>query len=154
PALGTTRSGLPTTLTALVARCLEKDPSRRPSSVSEILQTLDGITTPSEITPRVSMPARVRMSRVRWIAAAVAFLGALVATWLAARTPATTSGMTRTIVVMPFDNLGSASDAYFADGVSEEIASRLGQIPGMRVVGRASAARFKASNRSAEDVAR
>ena len=42
----------------------------------------------------------------------------------------------RTVVVMPFENLGSPSDAYFVDGVSEEIAGQLSRLPGVKVIGR------------------
>jgi TolB-like protein len=42
----------------------------------------------------------------------------------------------RTVVVIPFENLGNAADAYFADGVSEEIANQLAQLPGVKVIGR------------------
>lgn len=42
----------------------------------------------------------------------------------------------RTIVVMSFENLGAASDAYFADGLSEEIADQLSRLPGVKVIGR------------------
>ncbi len=42
----------------------------------------------------------------------------------------------RTVVVMPFENLGSPSDAYVADGVSEEIASQLSRLSGVKVIGR------------------
>jgi TolB-like protein/Flp pilus assembly protein TadD len=42
----------------------------------------------------------------------------------------------RTVVVMPFENLGNAADAYFVDGVSDAIANELAQLPGVKVIGR------------------
>ena len=33
------------------------------------------------------------------------------------------------IVVLPFENLGAADDEYFADGMTDEIRSRLGGCP-------------------------
>jgi TolB-like protein len=44
-----------------------------------------------------------------------------------------------TIAVLPFEDLSPERDqGYFADGIAEEILSRLAEIPGLRVIGRAS----------------
>lgn len=47
------------------------------------------------------------------------------------------------LVVMPFDNLGSAEDDYFADGVVEEITSALSRIRDFFVVARQSAFTYR-----------
>jgi TolB-like protein/Tfp pilus assembly protein PilF len=47
------------------------------------------------------------------------------------------------IAIMPFDNLGDASDAYFADGVVEEITSTLSRIRDFFVIARQSTFTFK-----------
>lgn len=47
------------------------------------------------------------------------------------------------VVVMPFDNLGDASDEYFADGVVEEITAALSRIRDFFVIARQSAFTFK-----------
>ena len=47
------------------------------------------------------------------------------------------------IAVMPFDNLGDASDEYFADGVVEEITSALSRIRDFFVIARQSTFTFK-----------
>ena len=39
----------------------------------------------------------------------------------------------RMIVVLPFENLGAADDEYFADGMTEEITSRLAAMDGLGV---------------------
>jgi TolB-like protein/Flp pilus assembly protein TadD len=45
---------------------------------------------------------------------------------------------TPSLAVLPFENLGRAEDAYFADGMTEEISSRLGELSGLRIIGRQS----------------
>jgi TolB-like protein len=47
------------------------------------------------------------------------------------------------VAVMPFDNLGDASDEYFADGVVEEITAALSRIRDFFVIARQSAFTFK-----------
>ena len=36
------------------------------------------------------------------------------------------------VAVLPFENLGDSSDAYFADGVSDEIRGKMSQTRGTR----------------------
>jgi len=50
----------------------------------------------------------------------------------------------RSIAVLPFTNLGADPDSdYFSDGLAEEILNALAQVPGLRVVARASAFAFR-----------
>jgi serine/threonine protein kinase len=46
------------------------------------------------------------------------------------------------IVVIPFENLGSTDDEYFATGMTEEITSRLASVSGLGVISRNSAAQY------------
>ena len=50
------------------------------------------------------------------------------------------------IVVLPFENLGEPEDKYFADGMTEEITSRLAALNGLGVISRTSALQY-AENR-------
>ncbi len=52
------------------------------------------------------------------------------------------------IAVLPFKNLGDPDDAYFADGVSEELMSRLAGIKSFGVISRQSAAKFADSDKT------
>jgi len=54
-----------------------------------------------------------------------------------------TPGVAAKIVVLPFDNLGDPDDQYFADGMTEEIASRLATLDGIGVISRTSALQYK-----------
>ncbi len=60
---------------------------------------------------------------------------------------------TRTIIVLPFDNLGSPDDEYFANGITDEITSRLGLIKSFSIISPLSASRFKESGKSMEELA-
>ena len=65
--------------------------------------------------------------------------------------PSTSS---RSVVVVPFDNLGNPADAYFAAGMSDEIAGQLARLPGLEVIGREGVKRFQNSQESPRDIAR
>ena len=42
------------------------------------------------------------------------------------------------VAVLPFENLGSGEDEYFADGITEEITARLAGLHGLGVISRTS----------------
>ncbi len=64
------------------------------------------------------------------------------------------SGEIRTkLVVLPFENLGAAEDEYFADGVTEEITSRLSEIPELGVISRTSAMQYKGTEKNLSTIA-
>src|SRR4051794_1552789 len=102
------RASLPSALSALVMRCLEKRPADRPQSASEIVHALDDITTPSGgMTPTGTHPVAAvgksvgRSRRWGWIAAVVAVV-VVIAGWLfAARTGGTAK--LPSIAVLPTD---------------------------------------------------
>jgi len=53
----------------------------------------------------------------------------------------------KSIAVLPFENLSDdKNNAYFSDGITEEILNALAQIPGLKVAARRSAFQFKGSN--------
>jgi TolB-like protein/Flp pilus assembly protein TadD len=85
---------------------------------------------------------------VAWTGAGAAVLVLIVAA-LAVRSRVVAPGAAAperpTLVVLPFQNLGAPEDEYFADGISEEITSRLAQISGLGVISRQSATQYKGS---------
>jgi serine/threonine-protein kinase len=151
--LAAARPELPPDVAALVMQCLAKDPADRPVGASELLTRLSAATTPGSLRAPGPMNRR-RMSSTRWaIAAAIALLLGVVAFVTYTRRN-TLSDSKRTVVVVPFSNLGDPADAYFAEGVSDEIAGQLARLPGVQVIGREGVQRFRGSTRSARDIAR
>ena len=64
--------------------------------------------------------------------------------------PATTDR--KRIVVLPFKNLGSAEDEYFASGISEEITTRLAAVSGLGVISRKSAIHYTNSDKTIAEI--
>ncbi|HKV77203.1 MAG TPA: tetratricopeptide repeat protein [Candidatus Sulfotelmatobacter sp.] len=70
--------------------------------------------------------------------------------WLRQRRPGTAASQESSIVVLPFLNLTvNQDDEYLSDGLADELTGSLSRIPGLRVIARTSAFKFKGK---AEDV--
>ena len=87
-----------------------------------------------------------------WRNATFGGVGALVfwavtASILAARVPAAGAAASSgsRIAVIPFENQGAASDAYFADGISDEVRGKLAEINGITVTASTSAGQYRGS---------
>jgi TolB-like protein/Tfp pilus assembly protein PilF len=58
------------------------------------------------------------------------------------------------IVVLPFENLGSPHDEYFASGITDEISSRLAAVSGLQPISRMSARRYVGTDKSIQEIGR
>jgi serine/threonine-protein kinase len=142
PAVTAKRGDTPPGLADLIAQCLEKDPGKRPQSGTELVQRLADVnttpTTPINVRrPRRGLGALIAVSAVLLIAA-----GADV---LFGRAGATNDGgSARTLAVLPFANVGGDSaQEYFADGLTDELSTVLGKVPGVQITARSSAYKYK-----------
>jgi TolB-like protein len=64
-------------------------------------------------------------------------------------------GPIRSLAVLPLENLSKdASEDYFADGVTEELITQLGQIRSLRVISRTSVMTYKSDRKSLTEIAR
>ncbi|MGI9190445.1 MAG: adenylate/guanylate cyclase domain-containing protein, partial [Longimicrobiaceae bacterium] len=151
-----------------VCRQLRRYPEFRFECVGE--QTLRGVAVPItayllqpgerlQAPPQRGRGQRLRpfsaLAHRRWIIAAVALVllaGIAFAAqrYLAVRTAQATP--TR-LAVLPFDNLGPDQEAYFADGVTEEITDRLSSIGGLEVIANTSAKTYKQTQKPIRTIA-
>jgi serine/threonine-protein kinase len=58
------------------------------------------------------------------------------------------------LAVLPFENLGPGDDAYFAQGVSDELTTRLTSVAGVRVIAAASTRRYRNTTKSRAEIGR
>ena len=141
------RRNVPSRLASLVMRCLEKRPADRPQNASEIVDALDAMThseegVRSDVAGHASIRARLTESRYAVRVSVVAVIIVLaVGALLASRDKRPESPTPTSIAVIPFRNLGGATEnEFFSEGMTEEIADALAQVPGLRVAARTSAA--------------
>jgi len=144
PSLTTIRSNVPPALASLVARCLEKDPSRRPQSATELLSALDQVGSTSGSAPSMTRSSRFSARTLAIAAAIVVVLGT--SAWLMARK---TSGSARpagykSLAVLPFGSReGDTANAYFAEGMADELTTELAKVGGLRLAATSSAAAYR-----------
>ena len=89
---------------------------------------------------------RKQQMRTRWIAAAVALaaVGVVAAVLLFFSTRSTSPLPEKSIAVLPFENLSRDPDnAFFADGVQDEILTNLAKIADLKVISRTSVMQYK-----------
>ncbi|CAN5877788.1 hypothetical protein BH24GEM1_BH24GEM1_10140 [soil metagenome] len=58
------------------------------------------------------------------------------------------------LAVLPFENLGDSSDAYFADGIADEVRGKLAALSGLEVIARSSSSRYRETGKSPGEIAR
>jgi serine/threonine-protein kinase len=149
PPITQIRPAVPAELAGTLARALAKTPADRFNPVAQFAEALAPRWSTTLGTVPAAEPSSVRLGRRRLVLVAVATAVAaalLVAGYrLWGRGQAETpSGATSTprVAVLPFTNLGAPGDQYFAEGVTDEITSRTGQLGGLEVIARSSAAKY------------
>jgi serine/threonine-protein kinase len=60
---------------------------------------------------------------------------------------------TRVLAVLPFENMGDSADGYFADGVTDEVRTRLSQVPGIEVIARGSSNQYRGTSKPLQQIA-
>src|SRR5438445_3592919 len=100
-------------------------------------------------TPKKFQAIKKRRAHVRWATVAVALLvlGAIVGgTFFFSHRPTTSAlrVLDKSIAVLPFENLSSDKEnAYFTDGVQDEILTDLAKIADLKVISRTSVMQYK-----------
>lgn len=156
---------LPSTVSAgfsaVIERCLEKDPLRRYQRAGEVRAALDTIAS-GTVTPWLTWGYHVRR---RPILASAAILGVVLAVltglnaggvrdWLVGIPPAEASIR---VAVLPFENLtGDPEQEYFSDGLTDEMITQLARLHPRRlsVIARTSSMRYKRRDVPLDQIAR
>ncbi len=153
-------------LDEIVSRALEKDPDDRYQHVDDMVSQIrrlqkrgsSRVARPvidDQPAPRASKVSRRGLNARHWlgIAAGVVLLATAAIFILK---PGGLGGSAhlgrKMLVVLPFENLGPADQDYFADGITEEITSKLSGLSGLGVLARSSAMQYKKTTKSIRQI--
>ncbi|MDB6147663.1 MAG: serine/threonine protein kinase with repeat [Spartobacteria bacterium] len=146
-----------------IAACLAKDPTQRPQSIAEVAHRLQLASAP----PTILYPAFFRQKK-RAILGVAAILGALLIGSLyffkfketgkpvaanPATVPSAVSISEKSIAVLPFDTFSDEKEnAYFADGVQDDILTDLANVADLKVISRRSVAQYRGSTKDVREI--
>ena len=174
PSVRALRPDVPAPVDAAIRRAMARQPGERFESASEFAGALGGSTPDTEGRPIVTLTpsaasgkgpkrgvgplAALGVRSTPWLMALVALLaaaGIYAAHRLRSDSPVAAEAGTgpRMLAVLPFKNLGDPADQYFADGLTEEVTSRLAGLSGLRVISRTSADQYRDSDKPLGEIA-
>ncbi|HUF34926.1 MAG TPA: hypothetical protein VMN37_03200, partial [Gemmatimonadales bacterium] len=161
PPVRDSRPDVPADLEAVLLKALSRYPADRFESM-EVFAHAMGAAVGNRPTPlpgpappaRPPRRGRALVAGLVLLAVGAAALGGglLWSRSGAGTPPAAAAEADRVLVVLPFKNLGDPADQYFADGLTEEITSRLASLPGLRVISRTSADQYRSSEKSLRQI--
>jgi len=147
----------------IIMKCLEKEPENRYQSAKELevdlrrLQTLSSGPVALAATPKPNL-CRGRTAKLASTAAVIALiivLALVVRSWRARVAPTSGSPRIQSLAVLPLENLsGDPQQAYFTEGMTEELTTQLAQISELRVISQTSVSGYKNSRESLPEIAK
>jgi len=147
-------------LSTICLKCLEKDPKRRYASALSLAEDLEHWLKHEPILARhagIFAHGKKWVRRNPAIAALIAALVALAAAmgWNVWKSELVHRPVTNGVAVLPFENLSpDPKNAYFAEGIHEEILTRLASIAGLKVISRTSTQQYQSKPRNLREIAK
>src|SRR6266404_2998578 len=132
---------VPAPVVALLQSMLAVDPAKRPQTARELLSAIHRCYT------KFSVEARARKRRAAFAVAGVALIVAAISAgaWMYQRAQSL-AAIDRSIAVLPFENRSEdKANAYFAEGIQDEILTRLSKIAELKVISRTSTQHYKSA---------
>jgi serine/threonine-protein kinase len=153
PPLSATRTNLPSHLDAVVQRALAKDPAERFATTRDFALALAGKPGGAAPPSAARRPRRALVLSATAIMIAVAVLAPR-SVW---RRPTASQPMGTervSLAILPLDNLSADPDnAYFSDGVLEDLLVALNRVPRLSVAARTSSFSFRGRGMSLRAIA-
>jgi eukaryotic-like serine/threonine-protein kinase len=166
PPIPALRTDVPAALSMLVMRCLEKEREKRPQSAREIAELLEhpDMVSGAFASAPIAAARRPRRTVVAAVVAILIVAAAAVVPMIrrGSQAPpvpvqqvaaAAAGERARSIVVLPFVNIGrDTTDAYLADGLTNDLINALGRVTGLRVTSRSVATSAREKFTSASEI--
>jgi serine/threonine protein kinase/tetratricopeptide (TPR) repeat protein len=148
PSVRTTRRSAPAEVDAVIKKAPSPAPADRFADGRALKQSLDraeGAVVYGAGSRRRALTAGLT---VLVTAIAIAAAAAIV------HARSATGDKTPVLAILPFENEGDPADAYFADGMTDELRSKLSSLSGLRVIASGSTAQYKHTTQSPREIAR
>jgi serine/threonine protein kinase/tetratricopeptide (TPR) repeat protein len=154
------RSQVPMDLERIVGKTLAKNPAERYPHVEDLLVDLRAVRSATKI-PGIPQKATPRNKKKMIIITAIvvliifSFWSAIIPRFINALkqfTTQQTSESRKMLVVLPFENLGSPEDEYFANGTTDAITARLASLSGLGVISRQSSMQYKKTTKTVRQI--
>src|SRR5438876_6229833 len=130
---------VPARVIALLQSMLAVDPAKRPQTARELLSAVHHCSTKFSTEAR----SRRRRSTLAAVGATILIPAIPLGAWLFQRSKSSAE-MDRSIAVLPFENLSANKEnAYLAEGIQDEILTRLSKVGGLKVISRNSTQHYK-----------
>jgi|KBSMisStandDraft_5_1062788.scaffolds.fasta_scaffold12868_3 serine/threonine protein kinase/Tfp pilus assembly protein PilF len=159
PPLSGVLSDVPLALESILETALRKNSAERYQTSKEMLTDLRNLK--GDLETKNSPPSRLiirqikRYKRVALAILSAAILAIAAFAYLLFRVTPTPLPNEKSIAVLPFENLSEEkSNAYFADGIQDEILTRLSKIADLKVISRTSTERYKNTSQNLPEIAR
>jgi serine/threonine protein kinase/tetratricopeptide (TPR) repeat protein len=136
-------------LSTICLKCLEKDPERRYPSALELAEDLERWLKHEPILARRTGPLTRSKKWVQRNPTGTLLAGSLVALataagWIVWKSELIHHPLASGIAVLPFENLSDDKEhAFFADGVQDDILTKLGKLADLKVISRSSVMRYR-----------
>jgi len=136
------------------ARALQQATVITPTTLpTELLAPARGLPTGRPPAPAGRARRQVPVAAMALVLGVLIGLGVLFA-WRRGHAGVGEAGGAKVLAVLPFDNLGDSADAYFADGVANDLRTKLTQIPGLQVIARGSSNEYRKTTKTEQQIAR
>lgn len=146
------RREVPAELQTIIDKALEKDVATRYHHADDLATDLKRISAAGVMQQK---PRHDPWNRYV-VTSAVAILLIMAGYWAVKRFLLTESqkpeSTRKMLAVLPFENLGSPDDEYFADGITEEITTNLASLSGLGVISRTSSMQYKKTDKSLRQI--
>jgi serine/threonine-protein kinase len=159
PQVRDVRPSVPESIEQAIARALAPVAADRFSSAGEFARALQssgaapgGMPTPRSAIGDGRIRRRVPLAALTLGLGIFIGLGVLFA-WRRGHPEADWAGR-KVLAVLPFENLGDTSQAYFADGVGDEVRGKLSQLTDLAVIARASSNEYRRTTKPPQQIAR
>ena len=143
-------------LESILSRAITKSIDQRYQSAEDIKKDLESLRDGSKVKRKFIPIRKPRISsrtKIIAIAVSVVVLAAVFYFNLNKSIDSTvTEDKKKMIVVLPFKNLGSPEDEYFAQGMREEISNKLAELGSIGVISRSSAEKFADTKKTAKEI--